>query len=180
MPEYEQAGPKYEEKTRDGKPADQSDDAASRDGGDGSLATEDLNLGKGEQLDRLKEQAAKFERLAEAGPGQGGFAISPDGAKALKEACDFFIQGWEQHRRDARRVMWDLPKVGSSPYAKLVAEFNKDVWDGNPEKSMIAAGDRMFYTMQKFKASLEKAEKQYNETDEDNNVSMTKLLKGLE
>jgi hypothetical protein len=67
---------------------------------------------------------AELKSLAE----KGSFAVNEAGFQAYLKACDFFLDGYDKVHTDLS-VLARGAQMGSSQYAKAVADFNVKVAD---------------------------------------------------
>jgi hypothetical protein len=103
----------------------------------------------------------------------GGFAISPEGFDAYSKICNNFLATYPDKRRNLRLLLVSAP-MGSSEYAKQVANFNVTVASGD-KQSLIPNLDLMKTGIESALEALEIARKNYREADEAHNQSFTKL-----
>lgn len=105
---------------------------------------------------------------------EGGWAISEEGAKAYIKACDTFLDRVDEMLKKAEQLT-ERVKLGSSPYAYSIAEFNTKVADGD-EKSLVPNLKLMKDGVEKLKEALQVAQKNYNEQEESVVQHMGKLV----
>lgn len=105
---------------------------------------------------------------------EGGWAISEEGGKAYIKACDTFLDRADEMISKAEQLTKQV-KLGSSPYAYQVAEFNTKVADGE-EKSLVSNLKFMRDGFEKLKEALEVAQNNYNEQEESVVQHMGKLV----
>lgn len=94
----------------------------------------------------------------------GGWAINEDGMNVYRKACNEFLDRYEEMIDKARRLEYRV-KLGSSPYAYAIADFNVTVANGD-ERSLIPNLELMRDGYEKLKAALETAQKSYDENED--------------
>ena len=95
---------------------------------------------------------------------EGGWAISEEGAKMYIKVCDTFLDQYDDMIGKAQQLTKRV-KLGSSPYAYAVAEFNTKVADGD-KNSLIPNLKLMKDGFEKLKEALQVARNNYNEQEE--------------
>lgn len=120
-------------------------------------------------VDTFHQDADMFKDWA----GQGRFAVNEEAMRAYTKVCDAYIDGWRGLRRSAGMLAISAP-LGSSPFAKQIAEYNVKVAAGD-ERSLIPNLEKMYDGFTKMKEGLAIARKNYNEADADANISFTKF-----
>jgi hypothetical protein len=124
------------------------------------------------KVDAFNEGASHMKSLAE----NGGFAINEEGMQEYIKLCDTFLDGYRMRRRDLARLT-ERAKMGSSPYAYQVADFNVSVADGD-DRSLIPNLEKMRDGYEKLKEAFQVARKNYNETEEEHDQRFGKLKSG--
>lgn len=141
--------------------AEQNGDAShDSDGGGGlfgGVASAVFGL---DEASAFNKQATDVKNSAE----NGGWAISPEGTQAYKDACDEFIDRYRDMIRKAHRLETKV-KLGSSPYAASIADFNVTVANGD-EQSLIPNLELMRDGYEKLKEALKIAEKHYDDNED--------------
>lgn len=93
----------------------------------------------------------------------GGFRADPEGVRELVQVCDRMIE----KLRGAQRTFYELaqePKLGSSPYAKQVAQHVRASADG--DQGVIPQVDTFRQVLITLKEALYRASGQYAEAEE--------------
>lgn len=122
------------------------------------------------QLKQLNQGAQRFASAA----GAGGFGVSPEAGKAMITAIHSVLDGLEGARRDVTQITQDS-KLGTSPDARVMTAFNKDVASGdNSAQSSISA---LSETMMQLEAGIKEAMRHYRNTDDDNAGGVTRAGK---
>jgi hypothetical protein len=142
---------------------------ASGDAGQSFLSTLLENPMDTAGAQKLNEGAQQFKTLAE----NGSFAINEEGFRAYEKVCDKFLDGYSEMRYEfsflARRA-----KMGSSDYAKQVADFNIKVADGD-EASLLPNLELLKTGFEQVKEALAIARKNYNATEDSHQQALSKL-----
>lgn len=120
------------------------------------------------------EQMNKQAKSVLDSANEGGWAISEEGATAYINACDEFLDRAEKMVMKAEELT-EKVKLGSSPYAHQVAEFNTKVADGD-DKSLMPNLKLMWDGFEKLKEALKVAKNNYNEQEESVVQHMGKLV----
>lgn len=120
-------------------------------------------------VDTFYKDADTFKDWA----GQGKFAVNEEAMRAYTKVCDAYIDGWQQVQREAQLLTQPAP-MGSSPFAKRIAEYNVKVAAGD-ERSLLPNLEKMNDGFTKMKQGLAIARKNYNEADAEANISFTKF-----
>ncbi|MQA60924.1 MAG: hypothetical protein GEU86_05410 [Actinophytocola sp.] len=120
-------------------------------------------------VDTFHKDADMFKDWA----GQGKFAVNEEAMRAYTKVCDAYIDGWQHVQREAQLLTTSAP-MGSSPFAKQIAEYNVKVAEGD-ERSLLPNLRKMYDGFTKMKEGLAIARKNYNEADSDANISFTKF-----
>ncbi|MEC3975074.1 hypothetical protein [Amycolatopsis sp. H20-H5] len=107
----------------------------------------------------------------------GGFAINEAGLQAYLKACDKFLDGFEYWKRQLE-LLGKAAQMGSSNYARQVAQFNVTVHEGDAS-SLMPNLMLMRDGIENAKAALIIARKNYRETEERHSVNFRKLNQGL-
>src|SRR5699024_9944547 len=118
----------------------------------------------------FNKQAHQIKDSAET----GGWAISEEGMRVYKKACDTFLDRYDEMIEKAKRLERQV-KLGSSPYAYEVADFNVKVANGD-ESSLIPNLQLMKDGYDQLKEALTIAMKNYD----DNEDSVVQQLGKLE
>jgi len=118
----------------------------------------------------FNKQAHQIKDSAE----NGGWAISEEGMRVYKKACDTFLDRYDEMIEKAKRLERQV-KLGSSPYAYEVADFNVKVANGD-ESSLIPNLQLMKDGYDQLKEALTIAMKNYD----DNEDSVVQQLGKLE
>ncbi len=108
----------------------------------------------------------------------GGFAVNEEGFQAYIKACDFFLDGYPRMKNDLQ-ILAQKAKMGSSEYARAVADFNVKVAAGDAE-AMLPNLDLMRDGVIQAREAMVIARKNYRETEEAHNVSFAKMSKDLD
>lgn len=116
-------------------------------------------------VDRFHAGASQFKELAQ----QGKFAVNEDAMKAFIKVCDRFLEGWENQRQYLKLLTKPAP-MGSSEYARQVAEYNAKVASGD-ERALIPNFELMAVGYQTMREALAIARRNYNEADSESDVS---------
>lgn len=116
-------------------------------------------------VDRFHAGASHFKELAQ----QGKFAVNEDAMKAFTKVCDRFLDGWEDQRRNLN-ILANPARMGSSEYAKEIAEYNVKVAVGD-ERALIPNFELMADGYQKMREALAIARRNYDEADSKSDVS---------
>lgn len=116
-------------------------------------------------VDRFHAGASQFKELAQ----QGKFAVNEDAMKAFIKVCDKFLKGWDHQRRNLELLV-NPARMGSSDYARKVAEYNTKVASGD-ERSLIPNFELMADGYSKMREALSIARKNYNEADSEGDLS---------
>jgi hypothetical protein len=111
------------------------------------------------KVDAFNEGANHMKTLAE----NGGFAINEEGMQEYIKLCDTFLDGYFERRIDLENL-GQRAKMGSSPYAYQVADFNVRVATGD-ERSLIHNLDLMKDGYENLKEAFQTARKNYNEAE---------------
>lgn len=111
------------------------------------------------KVDAFHEGAAHMKTLAQ----NGGFAINEEGMQEYTKLCDTFLDGYRERQTDLHQLT-ERARMGSSPYAYRVAEFNVTVATGD-ERSLIHNLDLMRDGYQKLREAFQVAQKNYSETE---------------
>lgn len=113
------------------------------------------------------DQASSFNKQAhdiKESADNGSWAISEEGMNEYQKVCDLFLHEYEKIRNDltllSRRV-----KLGSSPYAYTIADFNVTVATGD-EKSLVPNLELMKDGYEKLREALEIAHNNYDENED--------------
>jgi hypothetical protein len=118
---------------------------------------------------QLNAGAQQFKSLAE----NGGFGINQAGFDAYTKVCDRFIHEFDEIFHDVR-LLARAPGMGSSPYAKDIADFNAKVaTDG--DQSLIPNLELLKQGFIQVREALEIARKNYNETEDAHSQTFAKL-----
>lgn len=120
-------------------------------------------------VDTFHKDADMFKDWA----GQGRFAVNEEAMRAYTKVCDAYLDGWQQLRLQSVNLTEPAP-LGSSPFAKQIAEYNVKVASGD-ERSLLPNLEKMYDGFTKMKEGLAIARKNYNEADADANISFTKF-----
>jgi hypothetical protein len=118
---------------------------------------------------RINEGAQQFKALAE----NGGFAINEEGLLRYRKVCDIFLDGYDNIRHEVGKLATKA-QMGSSDYARKVADFNVKVANGD-EQSLIPNLELMKDGFEKAREALEIARKNYQETEANHSQSFAKL-----
>jgi|SRR5699024_7517127 len=113
-----------------------------------------------ESVTEFNKQAREIKEAAD----NGGWAINEDGMKVYREACNEFLDKYTDMIDKARTLQYQV-KLGSSPYAKQVAQFNVTVANGD-ERSLIPNLELMRDGYEQLKQALETAQRSYDENEE--------------
>src|SRR5699024_3386807 len=108
----------------------------------------------------VNKQAHHVKEAAE----NGGWAISEEGMRAYKKACDTFLDRYTEMLEKARQLEKEV-KLGSSSYAYQVAKFNVKVANGD-ENSLIPNLQLMKDGYEQLKEALTTAKNNYNENED--------------
>jgi hypothetical protein len=118
---------------------------------------------------QLNAGAQQFKSLAE----NGGFAINQAGFDAYTKVCDQFIHEFDEIFHDVK-LLARAPGMGSSPYAKEVADFNAKVAsDGG--QSLIPNLELLKQGFIQVREALAIARKNYSETEDAHSQTFAKL-----
>ncbi|HKN52196.1 MAG TPA: hypothetical protein VJX66_06840 [Amycolatopsis sp.] len=118
---------------------------------------------------RLSEGAQRFKTLAQ----NGDFAINQAGLDKYTKVCDEFIDGYRNIEYEIQ-LLAKQAKMGSSEYAKQVADFNVKVANGD-EQSLIPNLEMLINGFKQVKEALAIARKNYRETEEAHSQTFAKL-----
>jgi len=133
------------------------------------------NLGLGmtdhNAAQQVNEGGARLKTLAQ----NGSFAVNEAGFQAYLKACDFFLDGYQRMSWDVR-LLTQTADMGSSQYAKSVAEFNVKVADGDAN-AMLPNLELMRQGVQQAKEALTIARKNYRATEDAHRTSFAELDK---
>jgi hypothetical protein len=121
------------------------------------------------KVDAFNEGAHHMKTLAE----NGGFAINEEGMQEYIKLCDAFLDGYSDRAIELFEL-GERAKMGSSPYAYRVAEFNVKVASGD-ERSLIRNLDLMKDGYEKLREAFQIARKNYNETEAEHDQRFGKL-----
>ncbi|MFG1638977.1 hypothetical protein ACGFMK_01690 [Amycolatopsis sp. NPDC049252] len=127
-----------------------------------------------EAAKRVSEGGHNLKSLAEG----GHFAVNEEGFQAYIKACDFFLDGYNRMIHEVY-ILGNPAKMGSSEYAKAVADFNVKVADGD-EESLIPNLIRMRDGVQQAREAMVIARKNYRETEDTHSMTFAELNKGLQ
>ncbi|WP_020664499.1 hypothetical protein [Amycolatopsis benzoatilytica] len=133
------------------------------------------NLGLGLTDHKAAEQVnaggARLKTLAQ----NGSFAVNEAGFQAYLNACNFFLDGYNRMSRDVG-FLAQAAGMGSSDYARNVADFNVKVADGDAS-SILPNLDLMRQGILQAREALTIARKNYRETEHAHSVSFADLSK---
>ncbi|KAA2261033.1 hypothetical protein F0L68_18965 [Solihabitans fulvus] len=101
----------------------------------------------------------------------GGFAVSEEGGKALIDAIVKMQDGVHQSRLELENVKQDS-KLGTSPDALVMVQYNKQVADGDPQ-SFAHVLQQFSTVLDETKAAINKAMSNYRNTDSGNRASFS-------
>ncbi|GAA3538728.1 hypothetical protein GCM10022222_22890 [Amycolatopsis ultiminotia] len=144
------------------------------DAGNDLLAGLTEGPGSHEAAEKMRNAGNTLKNLAQ----NGAFAINDEGFQAYTKACDFFIDGYREMSSDLQ-LLTQKANMGSSEYARAVAEFNTTVADTNPE-AMLPNLKLMLDAVQAAREAMVIARKNYRESESENTVSFTELNKKLD
>lgn len=145
--------------------AEQQGASAESNSNDGAIGAVAQKVTSGALLDNasvsdFNKQAHEIKDSAE----NGGWAISEEGMRVYRKACDTFLDRYDEMIEKAKRLERQV-KLGSSPYAYQVAEFNVKVANGD-ESSLIPNLQLMKDGYDQLKEALVIAMKNYNENED--------------
>jgi hypothetical protein len=121
------------------------------------------------KVDAFNEGANHMKTLAE----NGGFAINEEGMQEYIKLCDTFLDGYAERQNDLL-LLTERAKLGSSPYAYRVADFNVTVATGD-ERSLIHNLDLMKDGYTKLREAFKIARRNYNETEAEHDQRFRKF-----
>ncbi|WP_033295385.1 hypothetical protein [Amycolatopsis jejuensis] len=117
---------------------------------------------------KLNQGAQRLKKLAQ----NGGFAINEEGFRAYLAVCDEFIKNHSDSNSDLF-YLGTRAKMGSSDYAKRVADFNVSVAAGGPD-SLTPNLNLLKTSFEQVKEALEIARKNYRETEDTHTQTFAK------
>jgi hypothetical protein len=121
------------------------------------------------KVDAFNEGAHQMKTLAE----NSGFAINEEGMQEYIKLCDAYLDGYVDRKQDLQNLAVRA-KLGSSPYAYRVADFNVNVAAGD-DRSLIPNLDLMRDGYETLREAFVIARKNYNETEADHDQCFGKL-----
>ena len=111
---------------------------------------------------RLNEGAQKFKTMAQ----NGSFAINEEGFRAYERVCNEFLDGYSSMQQRLYHLS-TRAKMGSSDYARKIADFNVQVASGEPkEQSLIHNLELLKDGFVQVRDALAIARKNYNQTED--------------
>lgn len=113
-------------------------------------------------VNEFKDGAGQIKSSAS----EGGFAINEEGMTRYVKMCDTFLDGYQAQRANAERLM-QKAKLGSSPFAQQVADFNVKV-ASDPDTGLVPNLDKMKEGFEMLKESFQQARKNYDENESQN------------
>ncbi|WP_086844934.1 hypothetical protein [Amycolatopsis kentuckyensis] len=127
-----------------------------------------------EAAQRVSEGGHHLKSLAEGGQ----FAVNEEGFQAYMKACDFFLDGYNSMIREVN-LLGTAANMGSSEYARAVANFNVKVANGD-EEALIPNLIKMRDGVQQAREAMVIARKNYRETENAHSMTFAELNKGLQ
>ncbi|MDT8911149.1 hypothetical protein [Amycolatopsis sp. PS_44_ISF1] len=118
---------------------------------------------------KLNEGAQQFKKLAE----NGSFAVNEAGFRAYEKVCDEFLDGYSNIRRELQALA-NAAQMGSSDYAKHIANFNVKVATGD-DQALLPNLELLKNGFEQVKEALAIARKNYDSAEDANQQSLTKL-----
>ncbi|KID29597.1 hypothetical protein HQ32_03011 [Prauserella sp. Am3] len=110
-------------------------------------------------VENMKNGAEQMVNAAKS----GGFRTDPEGVKQMTKVCDDMISQIEE-KANVFRDLAQEPKLGSSPYAKTVAQHVRASADG--DQGVIPQLQELKRTLLALNEALFRASGQYAEADE--------------
>lgn len=148
---------------------------AELDEGDSGDAGADVSFGAiapfdSEQVESFNQHAHEIKDSA----AEGGWAISDEGMREYQKVCDAFLDRYDEMLNKAR-ALTERVKLGSSPYAHAVAEFNVKVANGD-ERSLIPNLELMKDGYEQLQEALKIARDNYDENEASTVQRLGKLM----
>jgi hypothetical protein len=114
------------------------------------------------QLDQVKQSLKPFIQAATS----GAFGISPNAGQDLLNAIHHCQDGLDAARDEVSRIQQDT-KLGTSPDALVMTEFNRQVARGDTNSAVTALGD-LREILAQAEGAVTEAMKHYRRIDDDN------------
>lgn len=133
----------------------------------GALANDPLDS---EAVETFNQHAHEVKASA----ADGGWAISEEGMREYQKVCDAFLDRYEEMIEKAQ-YLGQRAKLGSSPYAYAVAEFNVTV-AASDERSLLPNLQSMKDGYEQLQEALRLARSNYDENDTSMAQSLGRLM----
>ncbi|MBN6037193.1 hypothetical protein [Amycolatopsis sp. 195334CR] len=116
-----------------------------------------------ESVKQFTADTQQLKDWADAGPGNGGFAINEEGGQRYLDMCDRYLDGFGNIQARFHELL-QRPKLGMSPYAQRVGDHDLKVADGD-DASLLPNLEELKLGFQNFRDAIEIARSKYQEKD---------------